>query len=191
MPLGAGFSTLTAEWVDGSLVIYDSSHTAVVTLNSSGLNWVGGVTISSAILTGNVTISTAITGDLTISSGPIKYNGRKTNNIAANYSLTCSDSGCVFYATTCDIIITLPGVASTGVALFYTIYVTNTTAGQVVIKTTTTELVKGGIVGSTGADILSNTGATHKDGDMVSLIGNPASTSWSMVGLVGTWASTT
>ncbi len=289
--MGIPFSTLTAEFVDGALVIYDSAHTAVVTLNSSGLNWVGGVTISSAVLVASPTLSTAaistsaltgvttissasITGNTVISSGGIcnvtistatittsqlnactlstanlstsvlaacscstgtittsalsvctisnsaisvatistaslkgntvvstslsidagivSYVGQKTKTLVGSATLTISSGGTLISVTASDAVVTLPGVASSGAIVQYTIVNACATAtAQIVVKTTTTELIKGAFTTSTGADIAANTGATHNYGDWISVINNPGSTSWGVVGLVGIWASTT
>jgi len=283
---GPGFSTLTAEWVDGALVVYDSAHTAVVTLNSSGLNWVGGVTISSAVLVNAPTLSTAnlststlsvanistatmsvatistatittsvfaggivstskittsefnggtistatittsylnactlstgnlststlsvanistatLTGNtvvstsLSIDAGIFSQVGLKAQTIIVDTTLTISSAGTLISVTASDVILTLPGAGSSGaIATYKIVNAINNATGQIVIKTATTELIKGGygFSSSTGVSMAANTGATHKYGDFISLVNQPASTSWGVIGLVGVWATTT
>lgn len=170
---GVEIANLRAWWTSGYLVIGDTAGNAIVTINPS----TGGVLI------GNGT-------GLTISTGGIKVSNEKSLTITTAATLTATGSGTVNYVTASDVVITLPGAGSSGKPLMYTIVSYITTAGQVVVKTTTTEMVIG--MGSTaGVDIVSNTAATHKYGDRITVINTPASTSWALAGMVGTWASTT
>jgi len=205
---GAEIANVTARWSEGALIIEDTSGNAIITVNpsSGGVAFanaggitistgiLGGPTISSASLVGGATISSGLTlnSDLTISSGRIAPTGQKTLTVTTAATLSASSAGCAVLVTASDVIITLPGAASTGKQLSYTIYSSLTTAGQVVVKTTTTETIcGGGIAAAAGVDILSNTAATHVEGDYVSLMNAAVSTSWSIMGMAGTWASTT
>ena len=194
---GAEISNLKAKWSGGALVITDLNENAIITIypSSGGVSFsnAGGLTVSTGIL-GGLTVSSGLTlhSDLTMSSGRIAPTGQKTLTVTTATTLTASSAGCAVLVTASDTIVTLPGAASTGKQLSYTICSTLTTAGQVVIKTTTTETIcGGGIAAAAGIDILSNTAATHVDGDFVSLMNAAVSTSWSIMGMAGTWASTT
>jgi hypothetical protein len=118
--------------------------------------------------------------------------GQQIRTLVGDTTLTISTSGEEVRVTASDVIVTLPGVASSGITLSYKI-VSNVTAAlaQIVVKTTTTELIKGGYVNSTGSSIAANTAATHGVGDYICVIGNPATTSWTVTEIVGTWATTT
>lgn len=186
----AEISNLRGAWSSGNLVIEDTSANAVLTIYASS----GGFSITNG---GGLTVSSGVTitgGGLSISSGRLALGNQKTKTVAASATLTASSCGVVCLVTASDVVITLPGAASTGIKLFYTIVNTLTTAGQCVIKTTDTTseiIVGGGIVNSTGYYLLANTGATHVCGDYVKLANAVASTSWSIFGMAGTWASAT
>lgn len=193
---GAEIANLKARWSGGALIIEDLSGNAVLTINPStggiSLGNAGGLTISTGILSGlNVSSGISVNGDLTISSGRLAYNGQVTLSVTTAATLTATGSGILHLVTASDTVVTLPGAGSSGKALCYTILSSLTTAGQVVIKTTTTEVIVGGVGSTGGVSMLSNTAGTHSKGDYVVLINQPASTSWALVGMVGTWASTT
>ena len=161
---------------------------------------VGGATISTASLVGGVTVGgggtisggLTLNSDLTISSGRIAPTGQKTLTVTTSATLTASSAGCAVLVTASDVIITLPGAASTGKQLSYNIISAMATAGQCVVLTCTGETIcGGGIAAAAGVNILSNTAATHVKDDYVSLMNTAVSTSWSIMGMAGTWASTT
>ena len=194
---GAEFAALKARWSGGALIIEDTSGNAIITISpsSGGVAFAnaGGLTVSTGIL-GGLTVSTGLTlnSDLTISSGRIAPTGQKTLTVTTSATLTASSAGCAVLVTASDVIITLPGAASTGKQLSYNIISAMATAGQCVVLTCTGETIcGGGIAAAAGVNILSNTAATHVKGDYVSLMNAAVSTSWSIMGMAGTWASTT
>ena len=194
---GAEIANLKGVWTSGRLEIRDYQDNVIIAIypSSGGVSFLnaGGVTISTGILSG-LTVSSGLilNQNLTISSGRIAYSGQKTRDVTTALTLTASGSGIAALVTASDSIITLPGAGSSGKILSYTIINTLTTAGQCVIKTTTTETIVGGdVAAAAGVSMLSNTAATHVPGDYVQLINQLASTSWSILGMTGTWASTT
>jgi hypothetical protein len=171
----ADISNLMSWWSSGNLVIGDTQYNSVLTICSS----------TGGILFGNA-------GGVTLSTGGIHSSNENKVTDIVDYTLTNTDSGAVHYVTVSDVILTLPGAASSGKRMFFTVINACTTAGQVVIKTTdtTAEVIWGGNVGSSNR-LIANTAATHKYGDSVQLVNTAASTTWSIVGMTGTWGSTT
>lgn len=179
---GAGFSTFTTEWVDGALVIYDSAHTAIVTINSTGLVWAGGPTISSAILISGVTVSSGVSLDGQVIT-------------AAEASITCALSTGPQYSTSTDgVTFTLP-VSSTAIGASFTFINKSPAATNFMrIITNTSDCFAGyGIqTASTGNSVIRNTSTSHVVGDFVKITAlNTGSggggTFWVINDMVGVW----
>jgi hypothetical protein len=171
---GVDIANLRAWWTGGYLIIGDTAGNSVVTIYPS----------TGGILFGNGS-------GITLSTGGIKVSNEVSKTITTAATLTATSSGAVHYVTASDVVVTLPGAGSSGKPLSYTIVNACTSAGQIVVKTTTTEMIIGCLGSTAGADIASNTAATHVYGDRLIVINTPASTSWATIGMIGTWATTT
>ncbi len=189
---GAELSNIKAKWSDGALVITDLDENPIITIypSSGGISFAnaGGLTISTGIL-GGLTISTGILGGLTVSSG-ITLDGEIARTVTTAATLAVGDYGRIAKCSVDGTFITLMSAASTALA-GASITVMNTAAAagaQVIVITATGDSIKG--AGISTSNLLSNTKATAKKGDYVSLVSG-ASTTWFVSGMVGIWASTT
>jgi len=190
---GAEVANIKATWSGGALVITDLDGNAIITINPStgGVAFAnaGGITVSTGILA--PTISTAsLVGGATISSG-LTLDGLSVKTVTTATTLTAGDVGRRIACSVDGTFITLPVGASTAIIAGgnYTIYNSAAAAGAQVIVITATG---GAIVGAgvTTSNLLSNTKGTAQKGDSVSVV-NTGSTTWYVMGMTGTWASTT
>ena len=197
-------SVLSASSISTSTISAGALSVCTISTSTVTTSVLSGSSIStSTISVGSLSACVISTGSITtaaISAGTISSSvlhavtnyGQQIRTLVGDTTLTISTSGEEVRVTASDVIVTLPGCGSSGIALRYKI-VSNATAAvaQVVVKTTTTELIKGGFVNSTGSSIAANTGATHAVGDYICVLGNPATTSWTVTEMVGTWVTTT
>ena len=162
---GAEIANLKGAWVGGELHIQD--------LNGVDIVVIGATTGLRAYPAGTYKVATTAT------------------------TLTLSDSGKI---VTCGIdgtIFTLPALASTTMGINYTIINTASSgnAALIVLGGATTNVFVGcGFSSTAVAYQLTNTKTTAKPGDMVkiaSISDNTNTVMWSILGLVGTWVSTT
>ena len=119
----------------------------------------------------------------------------KTATTATTLALT--DSGKIVQSSVDGTIFTLPALASTTMGVNYTI-INSAAAGQaaiIVLAGATTNVFVGAGFSSTAlAYQLTNTKATAKPGDSLSIqsLSDPTNNPiWSILGLTGTWVSTT
>ena len=190
---GAEISNITAWWSSGKLIIGDSDKNPIITVNpsSGGVAFAnaGGVTISTGIL-GGATISggAVIYGGATISSGVARY-GEKVINKTANATLVKGEAGAIITCSTDSVFITLLSAASSGFAgIPYTIRNIATTGQNVIVITATGDSIIGCDIST--SNVLKNVSTSHVANDQITLVSG-ASTTWWLMGMVGTWASTT
>ena len=155
-------------------------------LSTSGI--VGKMTASTNAIISGCPISTAVLSAPTISSG-VTRDGEKIVNKTGNATLVKGEAGAVITCSTDSVFITLPSAASTGFAgANYTIRNIATTGQNVIVITATGDSIIGG--GITTSNVIRNVSTTHLAGDEIRLVSG-ASTTWWLMGMVGTWASTT
>ncbi len=162
---GAEFSNLKGEWSSGELHIKNAENVDVMVI--------GGTTGLRSLPAGNIlSVTTAAT--LTLA-----YSGRV---------VTCSVDATI---------ITLPAIASTTMGVNYTIVNTappGTCEIKVLAGATSNVFVGGGWSSTSLSYQLTNSKATASPGDSVKIasLADPVNTvMWSVMGLVGTWVSTT
>ena len=155
-------------------------------LSTSGI--VGKMTASTNAIISGCPISTAVLSSPTVSSGITRY-GEGIVNKTANATLVKGEIGYTITCSTDSVFITLPAAGSTGFAgMNYTIRNIATTAQNVIVITGSSDSMIG--CGITTSNVIRNVSTSHLAGDEIKLVSG-ASTTWWLMGMVGTWASTT
>jgi hypothetical protein len=129
---------------------------------------------------------------LSATSGlPVGMVNQNVTLITTAKTLTASDCGYVLVTSVDDMVITLP--SATGTGLNYTIINTASDGGALLkVKGAVPVLGNGAASASDSYIVASNTKATHKYGDAISVtLGWVTTNAWFITNLVGTWAMAT